>query len=284
MHWAQRIGVLLHLFNAIVLIVVIAFHASVSHQQGAYATAVLVLLAGATLAAIVDMRTRWRRYFFRPLATAPLVLVCLIFLFTAIGVCYDNPAGLVIALLFVVVLFFMAALSRWMRSTELRYYGFTFADEESGVRWEQIRRLEFQVLVPHRPDELTLAEKEADIRARHRLGPDVPIIFIEAELGDPSDFQQQPLMQIVKEDGREVIHVSQCASIAHVLAAIALEFREVGRPPEMHFAWSAESPLASNLNFLLWGQGNVPWLVHALIRRTEPDPARQPRVVIGVHE
>jgi hypothetical protein len=281
MHWAQRIGVLLHLFNAIVLIVVLAFHASVSHQQGAYATAVLVLLAGATLAAIVDMRTRWRRYFFRPLATAPLVLVCLIFLFTAIGVCYDNPAGVIIALLFVVVLFFMAALSRWMRSTELRYYGFTFADEESGVRWEQIRRLEFQVLVPHRPDDRTLAEKEAEIRARHRLGPDVPIIFIEAELGDPSDFQHQPLMQIVKDDGREVIRVSQCASIAHVLAAIALEFREVGRPPEIHFSWSGESPLASNLNFLLWGHGNVPWLVHALIRKTEPDPARQPRVVIG---
>jgi hypothetical protein len=281
MHWAQRIGVLLHLFNAIVLIVVLAFHASVSHQQGAYATAVLVLLAGATLAAIIDVRTRWRRYLFRPLATAPLILVCLIFLFTAIGVCYDNPAGVVIALLFVVVLFVMAALSRWMRSTELRYYGFTFADEESGVRWEQIRRLEFQVLVPHRPDDRTLAEKEAEIRARHRLGPDVPIIFIEAELGDPSDFQHQPLMQIVKEDGREVIRVSQCASIAHVLAAIALEFREVGRPPEIHFAWSAESPLASNLNFLLWGQGNVPWLVHALVRKTEPDPTRQPRVVIG---
>ncbi len=281
MHWARRIGVLLHLFNAIVLIVVLAFHASVSEQQGAYATSVLVLLAGATLAAFVDMRTRWRRYFFRPLATAPLVVVGAIFLLTAVAVCYDNFAGLVIALLFVVVMFLMAALSRWMRSTELRYYGFTFADEESGVRWEQIRRLEFQVLVPHRPDERTLAEKEAEVRARHRLGPDVPIIFIEAELGDPSDFQHHPLMQIVKDDGREIIRVSQCASIAHVLAAIALEFREVGRPPEIHFAWSGESPLASNLNFLLWGQGNIPWLVHALILKTEPDPTRQPRVVIG---
>jgi hypothetical protein len=281
MHWAQRIGVLLHLFNAIVLIVVIAFHASIAQQQGAYATSVLVLLAAAALAAFVDLRTRWRRYFFRPFVTAPLVLIFVIFLLMACWVCYDNPAGLLIALLFVAVLFLTAGLSRWMRSTELRYYGFTFADEESGVRWEQIRRLDFQVLVPHRPDHRTLAEKDAEIRARHRLGPDVPIIFIEAELGDPSDFQHHPLMQIVKENGMEVIRVWQCASIAHVLAVIALEFREVGRPPEIHFAWSQESPLASNLNFLLWGQGNIPWLVHALIRNVEPDPARQPRVVIG---
>ncbi len=281
MHWAQRIGVLLHSFNAIVLIVVIAFHASVSHQQGAYATSVLVLLAGAALAALVDLRTRWRRYFLRPFVTAPLVLVSLIFLLTACWVCYDNPTGLLIALLFVAVLFITAGLSRWRRSTELRYYGFTFADEESGIRWEQIRRLEFQVLAPHRPDHLTLADKDADLRARHRLGADVPIIFIEAMLGDPSDFQQHPLMRIVKQDGMEVIRVWQCASIAHVLAAIALEFREVGRPPEIHFAWSDEPPLASNLNFLLWGHGNIPWLVHALIRKAEPDPARQPRVVIG---
>jgi hypothetical protein len=168
-----------------------------------------------------------------------------------------------------------------MRSTELRYEGFAFADEESGIRWEEIRRLEFQVLVPHRPDDRSLAEKEAEIRERHRLGPDVPVIFIEAELGDPSNFQQHPLMQIVKEDGREVIRVSDCASIAHVLAAIALEFREVGRPPEIHFAWSEEPPLTSNLNFLLFGQGNIPWMVHALIRKFEPDRARQPRVVVG---
>ena len=281
MHWAQRIGALLHLFNVLVLVVVIAFRASVSEQQGAYATSVLVLLTAAALAAVIDLRKRWHRSPFRPLISVPFILVGLLFLGLAFQVCRAKPSGAVIALLFVAVLFVAAGLSRWMRSTELRYFGFTFADEESGVRWEQIRRLDFQVLVPHRSDRQTLAEKDAEIRARHRIGADVPVIFIEAELGDPSDFQQHPLMQIVKQDGMEVIRVSQCASIAHVLAAIALEFREVGRPPEIHFAWSEESPLASNLSFLLWGQGNIPWLVHALIRTAEPDPTRQPRVVIG---
>jgi hypothetical protein len=281
MEWANRTGVLLHLFNLIILIVVLVFDASVSHQQGAYATSVLVLLAAAALAAILDLSHRWRRSLKRDLVTLPLRFIFLIFFALACWVCYNHPAGLAIALLFVAVLLITSAISRWMRSTELRYYGFAFADDESGIRWEQIRRLEFQVLVPHCPDHHSLAEKEVEIRARHRLGPDVPIIFIEAELGDPSDFQQYPLMRIVKEDGKEVIRVSDCASIAHVLAAIALEFREVGRPPEIHFAWSGESPLASNLNFLLWGHGNIPWLVHSLIGKVEPNPERQPRVVIG---
>ncbi len=281
MHWARNVGLLLHAFNAIVLVVVIAFHASVSHQQGAYAVSVLVLMTGAALAVFVDLRAKKKPSFLQSLALVPCAAIGLVFLFLAIWVGVETPIGSVIALLIVAALLVSAGLSRWMRSTELRYYGFAFADEESAVRWEEIRRLEFQVLAPHRPSHLTLVEVENELRARHRLGTEVPILFIEAELGDPSDFQQHPLMQIVKEDGREIIRVTQCASIAHVLAAIALEFREIGRPPEIHFGWSEESPLVSNFNFLLWGEGNIPWLVHALVRKAEPDPARQPRVVIG---
>ncbi len=208
MHWAHRIGVLLHSFNLIVLIVVIAFHASVAQQQGAYATSVLVLLAVAALAAAIDLRSRWRASRFRLLVAIPFIFIFVFFWWMSGIVSSENSAGSIIALLFVAVLFISAGVSRWRRSTELRYDGFTFADEESGIRWEQIRRLEFQVLAPHRPDHLTLAEKDADLRARHRLGPDVSIIFIEAMLGDPSDFQQHPLMRIVRQDGMEVIRVS----------------------------------------------------------------------------
>ena len=69
--------------------------------------------------------------------------------------------------------------------------------------------------------------------------------------------------------------------MAHVLAAAALELSKVGKPPEIHFGWSNETPIAANMNFLLFGQGNVPWMVRELIRKTEPDPERRPPVVIG---
>ena len=29
--------------------------------------------------------------------------------------------------------------------------------------------------------------------------------------------------------------------------------------------------MAANLHFLLLGQGNIPWMVHELIRKAEPD-------------
>ena len=67
----------------------------------------------------------------------------------------------------------------------------------------------------------------------------------------------------------------------HAIATVALELSKTGKPPELHFGWSDESPLTANLNFVLFGQGNVPWLVRELISKSEPDPDRRPHVIIG---
>ena len=53
--WAGKVGVILHVLNVIVLLVTVVFRASPSSQQWAYATSVLVLLAGAALAAAIDV-------------------------------------------------------------------------------------------------------------------------------------------------------------------------------------------------------------------------------------
>ena len=281
LQWAHKVGAILHLFNLTVLVVTILFQASVSAQQWAYASSVLVLLTSAALAAVLDLATRLRGSWLRWPALLPFALISGFFLFMAGLTVFINSSGLAIALAFIVLVLATGFVSRWLRSTELRFEGFTFADDKTKARWEEICQLEFQVLVPHRPNGLSLAEKEREIRRQHRLGAEVPIIFIEVQLGDPSDFFNRPTMKIDMENGREIVRVSRCASVAHVLAAIGLAFREVGRPPEIHFGWSDESPIAANLSFLFYGEGNVPWMVHALLRKAEPDPSRRPRVVVG---
>ena len=104
---------------------------------------------------------------------------------------------------------------------------------------------------------------------------------IEAELGDPSEFQQSPLMEVLEEEGRFVISVKRCASVAHVIATIALELSRVGKPPEIHFGWTDEGPVTGTLGFLLFGEGNIPWMVHELLLHAEPDPEKRSRVIIG---
>jgi hypothetical protein len=90
-----------------------------------------------------------------------------------------------------------------------------------------------------------------------------------------------PIMEIADEDGRFIISVKRCTSIAHVIASIALELSRVGKPPEIHFGWNNEDALAAAFGFFLFGEGNVPVRVRELILKAEPEPARQPHVFLG---
>jgi hypothetical protein len=78
-----------------------------------------------------------------------------------------------------------------------------------------------------------------------------------------------------------VAHVTRVASTPHAIAAAALEVAKCGMVPEVHFGWSAEHPLTANLNFVLFGMGNVPWMVYELIQAADFPTDRKPRVMVG---
>jgi hypothetical protein len=278
--WAGAVRPLVLLLTGVNLLVTWVFDASVSAQGGAYATGVLVLMSSACAATVIS---RWRaRSGPWPLRTPwAYVVITAVFVYTTAAVIIEKPDGIKIAAAFIVAIVVSSVVSRARRSTELRFHGFRFADDSSRFLWDSMKYLELPVLVPHRPGGRDLTAKEKSIRAEHRLTLDVPIVFIEVELGDASDFYQEPLLQVIQESGRFLLKVTHCASIAHVVAALGLELSRHGTPPEIHFGWSVEGPVKANLRFLLFGEGNVPWLVHELIRKAEPDPERQPRVIIG---
>jgi hypothetical protein len=278
--WAHASRPLVVLFVAINLFVTWQFRASVEAQGAAYATGVLVLISSACIATLID---RWRAnvgpWYAR--VSWPFALITLVFIYTTLANIIEKPDGLMIASWFIVAIVVSSVVSRFMRSTELRFHGFEFADPQSRFLWDSMKMLEFPVLVPHRPGGRSLRAKEESIRKEHRLGPEVPVVFIEANLGDASDFYQTPTMEVIQEEGVFILRIRNCASVAHTIAALALELAKVGSPPEIHFGWSDQSPIAANLSFLFLGEGNVPWMVRELISDTEPDPAKQPRVIIG---
>src|SRR5207244_2920605 len=103
--------------------------------------------------------------------------------------------------------------------------------------------------------------------------------FVMAELGDPSDFAHRPLLRIARENGRVVVHITRCASLAHAITAAALEVSANGGVPEVLFGWSAENPVTANIHFVLFGHGNVPWMVQTLIQRAPVPNDRKPHVV-----
>ncbi|RIK77648.1 MAG: amino acid transporter [Planctomycetota bacterium] len=278
--WARAIRPLVILFTVINLFVTWVFDASVSKQGGAYATGVMALLFAACVASVIDVYRKrdgaWARR-----TPWGYVLIAAVFLYTFVAIVIEKPDGMKIAGCFIAAIVVSSMTSRVMRSTELRFSGFTFANDQSRFLWDSMKHIEFPILVPHRPGRRPLDSKEEDIRRVHRLDADVPIVYIEASVGDPSEFLHFPQMEVLESHGRFVIRVTRSHSIAHVIAAVSLELSKVGKPPEIHFGWSDENPLAANLRFVLFGEGNVPWMVRELIRKAEPDDARRPRIVIG---
>jgi hypothetical protein len=279
--WARAVRPLVLLLSAINLLVTFLFRANVKDQGGAYATGVLVLITSACVASVIE---KWRERTGRPTrARIPwtFCFITAIFTYTMVAVVIEKPEGIKIAGFFIFTILVTSFVSRIMRARELRFSGFKIADIESKLFWDTIKHLEMSVLVPHRPGRRSLASKEAIIRREHRIPRDVMIIFVEVELMDASEFINEPKLEIHEEEGRYVMKISHAASIAHTLAAVALEMGKVGRPPEIHFGWTDESPWSGTLGFLLFGEGNVPTMVRELIMRAEPDVDKRPLIVVA---
>ena len=278
--WARAIRPLVLLFTVINLLVTWIFDASVKAQSNAYATGVLVLITSACVATVID---RWRlregRWYER--FSWGYGLITAVFAYTTLDVVIAKPDGIKIAACFVAAILVTSLVSRVSRSRELRFEGFHIPDPESKLYWDTIKHFDISVLVPHRPGRRSLADKEATIRREHRIPRDVTVVFVQVELADPSEFLQRPELTILEHEGRFVAKIRNAASIAHTLAALALEMAKAGARPEVHFGWTDDSPVSGTLGFLLFGEGNVPWMVHELLRRAEVDPVKRPRVIVA---
>jgi hypothetical protein len=278
--WAGAVRPLAILFTLINLLVTWLFNADVESQGGAYATGVLVLMSSASIASAIDTARR-RSGSWVTRVSWPSLLVASVFVYTTTAVIIEKPEGIKIASFFIAAIVASSFISRLLRSTELRIDHFVFPNSESQMLWESLKYLEIPVLVPHRPGRRDLIEKEAEIRMVHRLEPGTPIVYLEAIPGDASEFLHTPHMEVISQEERFILRVTKCHSVAHVIAAVGLELAREGNPLEIHFGWSDEMPIAANVRFLLFGEGNVPWMVRELIRKAQPDPRLQPRIVVG---
>jgi hypothetical protein len=279
-NWARAHRPLVILIAAIALFVTWVFNADVDAQGDAYATGVLVLMASDSITSLIDRyRRRTGRWYGR--LSWWFLGIAVVFTYTLGAIVIEKTEGIKIASFFIGTILVVSIVSRIVRARELRFEGFQIRDPMSKLLWDTIRHLELSILVPHRPGRRSLAEKEAIIRREHRLPVEAMVVFVEVELEDPSEFHQTPTLQIKQEEGKYILKITSAASISHTLAALALEMSRVGRVAEIHFGWTDESPVSGTLGFLLFGEGNVPWMVRELIHRAEPDPNRRPLIIIA---
>ncbi len=285
--WAAAYRPLVIAFTFVNLLVTWCFRADVSAQGGAYATGVLVLMTSAAIGSFVDLSRKprppspWPRMR-RRLATAGFAVITAVFVYTTIANVYARPDGIVIATMFIVCVLSISIASRIWRSRELRLKEFRFEDDAARMLWTDIcADGGFRVLVPHRPGHRSLDEKEAEVRRRHRIPAHVPLVFLEVHYGDPSEFHNAPIISARQEGGRFIIVARDVASVSHTIAQIAIEMSKTGTPLDIVFGWSLGSVLRLALEFVLFGQGDVPNSVFALLQKAVPDAERRPTVLVG---
>jgi hypothetical protein len=265
------------------VLVTVYFQASVAAQRNAYASAVLVLMSCACVVAWQHER-RIRQHlgsWWRFLSEGYLAVIAIVLLLTTAAVLVRSWDGLGIAAAFILAILGMSVVSRALRADELRTVGFAFADETSKFLWNSLRLADFPVLVPHRPGKHERDRKEQRIRGEHQIDPNAELVFLEVHTGDPSDFYQTPVIEVIREDKRFVIRLTGCVSVAHALAAATLELSRDSKPPGVHFGWPQMDLLSASWSYFAFGEGNIPWKVRDLIERAEPDPAKRPRVIVG---
>ena len=273
--WAKANRPLVVIFTIVTFVVTALFKADVNTQGGAYATGVLVLMGSAALAVTLAARRDKRPY------AGYLVLTAVFGYTTAVNI-WEKPEGIKIASIFIVSIVLSSLVSRVMRSTELRVHGVD-ADDRARQFLKEAAAKPIRIIA-NRPDAGDVAEYEHKLReARdsHHLPMDERQLFIEVRPGDVSAFSDRLEVSGVEVGPHRILRTTSPA-IPNAIAALLLYIRdETGKIPHAYFGWTEGNPIAYLLKFLALGEGDTAPVAREVLRQSEPDPLRRPRIHVG---
>jgi hypothetical protein len=194
----------------------------------------------------------------------------------------ERPEGIKIASFFIAAIVVSSMISRAIRSTELRIEAVRldpearrFIDEvlPNGVR-----------IIAHRPDKMTLEEydrKERQAREDHSLDRKEPVLFLEVDRADASEFREDLDVRGVRVGDHRILRCTSPA-IPNAIAALLLHIRNsTGRLPDAYFGWTEGNPIAYVLRYLALGEGDTAPVTREVLRKAIRNPLERPRIHVG---
>lgn len=274
--WARAVRPLVVVFTVMCFIVTILFKADVDAQGGAYATGVLALMTSAAIAVTLSARRHGesKQWIF--------MAISLVFIYTTIVNIVEQPEGIKIASIFIVVIVLTSLFSRVWRSTELRVDRIELDDAAR----EFLRRAAKGTvrIITNRVDRGDAAEyeaKEKEKRMDNHIPAGEPILFFEVTPGDASEFSG--VLKICGEtvDRFQILRTTSPA-VPNAIAAFLLFLRnETGKLPHVYFGWSEGNPVSYLLKYIAFGEGDTAPVTHEVLRQAEKDPDQRPIVHVG---
>ena len=276
--WARAVRPVVLVYTGVSILITILFRADVDAQAGAYATGILAMMVSAAFAVTVSARRRRK-----PRAVLGFGLVTLVFTYALIANAVEKPDGVVISAAFIAAIIVVSILSRVTRTTELRADHIEFDERAASFVDNCLARGQLHIIANKRQagDAAEYRDKEREQRSLNPIPEDCPIVFLEVEVSDPSEFSRTLDVRGVDVDGYQVLR-TESPAVPNALAAIALRIRdETGERPHLHFQWSEGNPLTHLMRYILLGRGETAPVTREILREAEKDLDRRPIVHVG---
>lgn len=278
--WVAYARPLVLVLFAVDVLVTLIFRADVEAQGGAYATGVLVLMLSAavavTLALYQEARTARPRRF--PWGSVYFGVVSLIFAYTLIQNVHERPDGLIIGSAFICAIILLSALSRYLRSTELRVESFTLVDAETEALWPALLGKKVNLVPLKRYDGEAMEIKAAEIREFYSVRG--PLAFLHVFLRDDrSDFESTLHVKVRRWRDDYVIEVTGAVALANTIAYIS----ELIDPISIFLGLTRQNSVSQAFRYLLWGEGETGILVYEILLRhweATPEDDVRPRIFL----
>lgn len=276
--WTRAMRPLVIVFTIIAFVITLIFKADVNAQGGAYATGVLVLMSSAAVAVTISTARRKQRVW-----TFVFGLITLVFGYTTVVNVIERPDGIKIASFFIGLIVLVSLLSRIARTTELRVDSFEI-DETADRFIEEAAAQGTIRIITNRPEESNVEEYRREMdehREDHNLPVEDPILFLEVEVPDASEFAHAMKVEGMDVGGYRVLR-AEGSSVPNAIAAFLLYLRDrTGKLPHAYFHWGSGNPIAYLFDYVAFGRGDTAPVTREVLRQAEPDEENRPAVHVG---
>jgi hypothetical protein len=276
--WGRAVRPLVLVYTAISVTVVIIFEADVDAQGGAYATGVLAMMVSAAFAVTL---AAWRQGSKR--GAAAFGVITTVFVYALVANIIERPDGITIAAFFIGAIILVSLVSRVYRSLELRQKRIEIDETAQRFINEAARQGEIRIVAHRRrmsddPEEYARKEEQ---REDNHIPEDVPILFLEVQVEDASEFEDVLEVSGVEISGHKVLRAVSSV-VPNAIAAFLLHLRDTtGKTPHCYFGWTEGNPIVYLFRFVLFGEGDTAPVTHEVLREAEPNAELRPAIHVG---
>ncbi|MBA3770708.1 MAG: hypothetical protein H0X08_09500 [Blastocatellia bacterium] len=232
-----------------------------------------------TSAAVAVTISAWRK---RQGTRFIFLLIGLAFAYTTITNIVERPDGIKIASLFIIAIIVASFISRAMRTTEIRIEKIEFDRTARGFL-EEMNGGEIRIVTNRREigDVSEYRFKEHEKRTDNHIPASDPILFLEVDISDASEFSGK--LEVCGHDvaGYKILR-TKAPAVPNAIAALLLHLRaRTGKIPHVYFGWSEGNPFRYLIRYVLFGEGDTAPVTREILRKAEPDSELRPAVHVG---